>query len=202
MFRPRFFTLLLAAAAAPLAAADTYTVDKNHSDASFQVRHLGSKVRGGFTDFEGTIQADATKPEMSSVVFKIKTSSIDTNQADRDKHLQSPDFFDAAKCPDITFTSSKITPTGRDQYEVAGTLNMHCVSKPITLPVSFGGFVKDPWGNERAIFEVTTRLNRKDFGINWNKALDAGGFVLADDVDITINLETVKKKPEATAPAK
>ncbi len=196
--RPRLFALLLAAAT-PLGAADTYTVDKNHSDASFQVRHLGSKVRGGFTDFEGTIQADATKPEMSSVVFKIKSSSIDTNNADRDKHLQSPDFFDAAKCPDITFTSSKITPAGKDKYEVAGTLNMHCVSKPVTLPVSFGGFVKDPWGNDRAIFEVTTRLNRKDYGINWNKALDAGGFVLADDVDIMINLETVKKKPEAAA---
>jgi polyisoprenoid-binding protein YceI len=199
--RSRLFAFILASAAVPLFAADTFTVDKSHADASFQIRHFTSKVRGGFTEFEGTIQADTAKPEMSSVVFKIKTASINTHNADRDKHLQSPDFFDAAKCPDISFKSSKITPTGKDKYDVTGTLTMRCVAKEVTLPVAFTGMVRDPWGNDRAGFEVTTKLNRKDYGINWNKALDAGGFVLADDVDIMINLEATRKRPEA-APAK
>jgi polyisoprenoid-binding protein YceI len=191
--RALMFLLLTAAAAAPLFAADVYTVDKGHSDVSFQVRHFASKVRGRFADFEGTIQADPSKPEMSSVVFAIKTASIDTGNADRDKDLKSPNFFDAEKCPEITFKSSKFAPAGKDKYNVTGTLTMHCVSKEVTIPVTFLGLAKDPWGNERASFEVVTKLNRKDFGINWNKALDAGGFMLSDDVDVSINLETIKK---------
>ncbi len=193
---------LLLAAAAPLYAADTYTVDKNHSDASFRVRHFASRVRGSFGDFEGTIEADPARPEMSSVAFTIKTESIDTHNPNRDKHLKSPDFFDAGKCPEISFKSSKIVPAGKDTYTVTGTLTMHCVSKEVTLPVEFLGFAKDPWGNERASFEITTTLNRKDWGINWNKALEAGGFMLSDDVEVTVSLETVKKKPEAAAAAR
>jgi len=185
--------------AAPLAAADAYTVDKAHSDVGFQIRHFASKVRGHFNDYEGTIQGDPSKPELSSVVFTIKTPSIDTGNADRDKHLRSAEFFDAERCPEITFKSSKIAPAGKDQYSVNGTLTMRCASKEVTLPVNLLGIVKDPWGNERASFEVVLKLNRKDYGINWNKALDAGGFMLSDDVDITIDLETVKKKPEGAA---
>lgn len=198
--RSRLLALLFAAAAAaPLSAADTYTIDKNHSDASFKIRHFATKVRGQFTDFEGAVQADAAQPALSTVSFKIKTASIDTKNADRDKHLKSPDFFDAEKCPDISFQSTKITSTGKDKYDVAGTLTMHCVSKPMTVPVTFLGTARDPGGNERASFEVVTKLNRKDFGINWNKTLDSGGLMLSDEVEIEINLETVKKKPEAAA---
>jgi polyisoprenoid-binding protein YceI len=191
--------LVLAAAAAPLAALDTYTVDKNHSDASFQIRHFASKVRGGFSEFEGTIEADTSKPAASSVSFTIKTASIDTHNADRDKHLRSADFFDAEKFPGITFKSSKITPTGKDKYDVTGTLTMHGVSKEVTLPVTYLGSAKDPGGKERASFEIETKLSRKDFGINWNKALDAGGFMLSDDVTVSISLETVKQAPAAAA---
>ena len=192
----RFLTLLLVAAAAtaPLFAAENYTVDKAHSDVSFQIRHFASKVRGSFNDFEGTIQAEPAKPDMSSVAFTIKTASIDTNHPDRDKHLRSADFFDAEKSPEITFKSSKITPAGKDQYNVTGTLTMHGISKEVTLPVTFLGFAKDPGGNQRASFETTVKLNRKDFGLTWNKALDAGGFMLSDDVDVTVSLETVQKK--------
>jgi len=190
------FALFAAAVAtAPLFAAETYAVDKAHSDVSFQIRHFASKVRGNFNDFEGTIQADPAKPEMSSVVFTIKTASINTNNPDRDKHLRSADFFDAEKNPEITFKSSRITPAGvKDKYNVTGTLTIHGVSKEVTLPVTFLGFARDPGGNQRASFEISVKLNRKDFGINWNKALDAGGFMLGDDVDVTINLETVQKK--------
>lgn len=192
----RTLTLLFAAAVAtaPLFAAETYTVDKAHSDVSFQIRHFASKVRGSFNDFDGTIQADPAKPEMSSVVFTIKTASINTNNPDRDKHLRSADFFDAEKYPEITFKSSRIISAGKDKYTVTGTLTMHGVSKDVTLPVMFLGFAKDPGGNQRASFETSIKLNRKDFGLNWNKALDAGGFMLSDDVDVTINLETVQKK--------
>jgi polyisoprenoid-binding protein YceI len=201
MSRLRASLLPLAAAvlaATPLLAADTYSVDKNHSDVSFQIRHFASKVRGRFGDFEGTIQGDAAKPELSSVVFTIKTPSIDTGNGDRDKHLRSADFFDADRCSEISFKSSRITPAGKDKYDVAGTLTMRCVSKDVTLPVTYLGTAKDPRGTERASFELLTKLNRKDYGINWNKALDAGGFMLSDDVDITINLETVKKAPGET----
>lgn len=185
---------LLIAAASPVFAADTYTIDKNHSDASFQIRHFASKVRGRFADFEGTIQADTTRPEASSVAFKIRAASIDTNNPDRDKHLRSADFFDAEKFPEITFQSTKITPAGKDTYNVTGLFTMRGVTKEVTFPVVFLGSAKDPGGNERASFELTTRLNRKDYGINWNKALDSGGFMLSDEVDVTIALETVKKK--------
>lgn len=192
----RTLTLLFAAAVAtaPLFAAETYTVDKAHSDVSFQIRHFASKVRGSFNDFDGTIQADPAKPEMSSVVFTIKTASINTNNPDRDKHLRSADFFDAEKYPEITFKSSRIISAGKDTYTVTGTLTMHGVLKDVALPVMFLGFAKDPGGNQRASFETSIKLNRKDFGLNWNKALDAGGFMLSDDVDVTINLETVQKK--------
>ena len=198
--RSRTLALLVASLAAAAAlSAETYTIDKNHSDASFQIRHFASKVRGRFGDFEGTIQADPAKPEASSVVFTIKTASIDTNQPDRDKHLRSADFFDAEKFPEITFKSSKFTPAGKDKYDVTGTLTMHGVSKEVTLPVTFLGSMKDPRGNEVASFELETKLNRKDFGINWNKTLDNGGVMLSDDVDVTISLET---KKQANAPAK
>jgi polyisoprenoid-binding protein YceI len=200
MFRKlRIPALLVLTAAAPLAALDTYTIDRNHSDASFQVRHFASKVRGGFSEFEGAIEADTSKPSASSVTFTIKTASIDTNNADRDKHLRSADFFDAEKFPEITFKSSKIVPAGKDKYDVTGTLTMRGVSKEVTLPVTYLGSARDPGGNERASFELEAKLNRKDYGINWNKALDAGGFMLSDEVTVSISLETKKAPPAAAA---
>ncbi len=185
--------LFLLASSLSLLAADTYTIDKAHSDVSFRIRHFASKVRGRFTDFSGAIEADTAKPETSSVAFTIKAASIDTNNADRDNHLRTEDFFHVAKNPEITFKSSKITPTGKDTFNVTGTLTMRGVSKEITIPVAYLGSVKDPGGNERASFELSTTLNRKDYGINWNKALDVG-MMLGDDVEVTISLETVKKK--------
>ena len=178
----------------PAVAADTYSVDAVHSEASFQIRHLVGKVRGHFADFKGTVQIDQAKPGASSVEFSIKAATIDTGVADRDKHLRSADFFDVEKFPEITFKSTKIAPVGKDRYDVTGTFSMHGVTKTVTLPVSFLGFGKDPWGNDRAGFEVTTTLNRKDYGIVWNKTLDAGGVMLGEDVAVTITLETIKKK--------
>lgn len=198
-------TLAVAALGAfPLAAADAWTIDRSHSDVSFQVRHFVSKTRGRFKDFSGTIQVDPAKPEAAAVEFTIQTASIDTTDEKRDNHLKSPDFFDAEKNPTITFKSSSVKSTGKDKYDVTGALTMHGVTKTITLPVVFLGLTKDPWGNDRGGFEIVTKLNRKEYGINWNKALDNGGVMLGDDVDVSITLETVKKKeaPAAAVPAK
>ena len=193
--KPLLAALILAAA--PAFAAETYTVDKVHSNAQFTIRHLMSKVTGKFTDVEGAIQVDRAKPEASAVEFKIKTASIDTANKQRDDHLRSPDFFDAANNPEITFKSTKMKATGKDSYQVSGTLTIRGVAKEITVPVTLLGEMKDPWGNERVGFEVQTTLNRKDYNILWNKTLDAGGYLLGDDVAVNLTLEAVKKKEEA-----
>ena len=191
---------LMAMAALPGRAADVYTIDKVHSEVSFRVRHMVSKVPGRFTDFAGTISADAAKPEASSVEFTIQATSIDTAIAQRDQHLRSDAFFDVAKFPTITFKSSRVTAASKDHYDVTGTFTMHGVSREITLPVVFQGAAKDPWGGERAGFSLTTTLNRKDYGIVYNQVLDSGGLMLGDDVVIEINIEAVKAKPPAPKP--
>src|SRR5258707_1912054 len=194
--------LPLPAPAAVLAAspvlADTYVIDKAHSEAGFQVRHLMSKVRGHFNDYAGSVTVDPAKPESASVEFTIKAATIDTANEGRDKDLREANFFDVAKFPEITFKSSKVKAAGKDKYDVTGTLTIHGVAKEVTLPVQFLGFGKDPWGNDRAGFSIDTTLNRKDFGISWNKALDNGGVLLGDDVWVSINLETAKKKEAAS----
>lgn len=192
-----FLVLLLAVLGAQAAEpAPTFTVDPVHSSVAFKIRHLVSKVSGAFRDFTGTIVGDPKEPARASVAFTIKAASIDTLNPDRDKHLNSPDFFDTAKFPEITFKSTKITPKGGDTCEVTGIFTMHGVSKEIVVPVTFGGLAKDPWGNERAGFSVAMTLNRKDYGISYNKVLDAGGMMLGDDVEVSIELEAVKKGPE------
>ena len=175
--------------------ADTFAIDPSHSEVGFQIRHFVSQARGRFNEFSGTVDMDPKNLPASSVDFKIKAASIDTNQPDRDKHLRSPEFFDVEKFPEITFKSKSIKATGKDTYDVTGTLTMHGVSKDITLPVTYLGQVKDPRGNTHAGFSTGITLNRKDYGIVWNQALDAGGAMLGDDVKINIDLETVKKAP-------
>jgi polyisoprenoid-binding protein YceI len=185
---------ILALAALPL-FADTFVIDKNHSEATFRVRHMMSRVTGKFDDFAGAVSLDPKNLAASSVEFTIKTASVDTGVSDRDNHLRSADFFDAAKNPEITFKSTSIKPSGKkDVFNVTGNLTMRGVTKQVTLPVQFLGIAKDPWGNDRAGFSLDTTLNRKDYGVNWNKALDNGGFLLSDDVDISINIEAAKKK--------
>jgi polyisoprenoid-binding protein YceI len=197
MNRKLFAAVFLTALAALPLRADTYSIDPSHSEVTFQIRHIVSQVRGRFNEFSGTVEMDPKNLPSSSVEFQIKAASIDTNAPDRDKHLRSGDFFDVEKYPEITFKSKSIKPAGKDTYNVTGTLTMHGVSKEVTLPVTLLGQAKDPQGNTRAGFEAVTTLNRKDYGITWNKALDNGGALLGDDVKVEINLETVKKKDEA-----
>lgn len=186
------------------AAADTWSADKAHSGVGFEIRHLVSKVRGSFADFTGTVTGDLSKPQSASVTFTIKAASIDTNEEKRDAHLKSADFFDAEKFPEITFTSQSIRQLGKDEFAVTGPLTMHGVTKEVTLTVTLLGVTKDPWGNERAGLEATGTINRKDFGIVWNKLLDNGGAVLGDDVKVQVELAVVKKaeKPAEKAPEK
>ncbi|HEY2295886.1 MAG TPA: YceI family protein [Thermoanaerobaculia bacterium] len=196
MNRKLFAAAVLTTLAALPLRADTFAVDPNHSEVSFQIRHLVSQVRGRFNEFSGTVQLDPKNLPASSVEFHIKAASIDTHVADRDKHLRSADFFDVEKYPEISFKSESVQPAGKDKYNVTGTLTMHGVSKKVTLPVTYGGQVK-LGGSTRAGFQTETTLDRKDYGIIWNKALDAGGAMLGDDVSISINLEAVKKDDAA-----
>jgi polyisoprenoid-binding protein YceI len=169
----------------------TYSIDKTHSEATFQVRHLVTKVRGRFTDLGGTIQFNEAQPEQSSVDFTIAATSIDTGTPDRDAHLRSGDFFAVDEFPSITFRSSAVTKKSAQEYDVTGTLTIRGTSKTITLPVSHLGSATDPWGNSRIGFETEITINRKDFGLNWNAALEAGGFLVGDDVKISISIQAI-----------
>lgn len=185
-----------AALAAPAVAAETYNIDASHANVGFKIRHLMSQVTGHFRGFEGTVHIDRDDPEASSVEFTIQANSIDTANEKRDGHLKSPDFFDVANHPTITFKSTSVKPTGDDVYEVTGDFTMHGVTKSIALPVKVLGEMTDPWGNQRIGFEIEATLNRKDYGITYNQVLDQGGLMLGEEVVVGINLEAVKAKPE------
>ena len=159
------------------------------------MRHFVSRVHGNFGEFDGIVTIDRENPSASSVAFTINAASIDTGSADRDKHLRSADFFETEKFPEITFKSVSVQPAGaKDAYNVTGDFTMHGVTKRITLPVTFLGFAKDARGNEKAGFTVETTLSRKDYNINWNRALDGGGFILGEDVKVVVDLELNKAK--------
>lgn len=192
--------LILAAAlavASPALAAEDYVIDASHADVSFQVRHLVSQVTGRFNAFEGSIRVDRDNPQASSVQFTIQTESIDTSNEKRDEHLRSADFFDVASHPTITFRSTSMKALGEGRYEVTGDFTMHGVTKNITLPVEVLGEMKDPWGNQRIGFQISVTINRKDYGISYNKVLDQGGLMLGEDVKVSINLEAVQQKAKA-----
>lgn len=178
------------------AATETWAIDKDHSTVSFQVRHLLTNVRGQFEVFSGTVLLDPQRPEQGSVQFAIDAKSIDTDNAKRDEHLRNPDFFDVAQHPRITFASRKVVALAANRFAVAGTLTMRGVEREVTLPVELLGTSKDPWGNTRAGFGTKLTLNRKDYGIEWNKSLDGGGYLLGDDVEIDIQLEAIRQQPQ------
>ena len=189
-----FAALALAGTAA---AADTYLLDSTHASVGFSVRHLMvSKVAGSFADVSGTVTYDAEDPARSSVSVTIKTASIDTNNDDRDQHLRSADFFDAEKYPEITFVSTSVEAKG-DALVVTGKLSMHGTTRLVSIPFTVNGPVKDPWGKTRMGIEgETITLDRKDFGLTWNKALETGGVAVSDDVKISIDFEAVRSQPE------
>lgn len=197
--------VIAAAVVAPsFAFASTFEVDSAHSTAGFSVKHLMvSNVHGGFGKVTGTLNLDDKDITKSTVEATIDASTINTNEPKRDEHLKSADFFDVAKFPTITFKSTSVKQAGEGKLEVAGNLTMHGVTKPVTLAVEGPAKeAKDPWGNIKTGATATTKLNRKDFGLGWNKALETGGVVVSEEVAVTIELELNKKVPAPAAAPK
>jgi polyisoprenoid-binding protein YceI len=180
---------------------NTWDIDVGHSAIHFFVRHmLISKVHGRFAKWSGTIQLDEEDLGRSSVEVRIDTASIDTQVTERDAHLRSADFLDVANCPQMVFRSKRIERTG-DAYRVVGDLDLHGVVREVTLEAEFAGTAKDPWGNERAGFSAKASLDRREFGLVWNAALETGGVLVGEKVEIAIELEAVKKVAASTVAA-
>jgi len=197
MRRAFAIVLLAAVAAGPAAATEsTWEIDPAHSSVQFSVRHMMvSNVRGEFRKVSGTVQGDETDPTKAKVEATIDTTSIDTRNEKRDSHLKSADFLDTEKFPTMTFKSKKIEKTGDHRYRVTGDLTLHGVTRDVTLDVEGPSTaVKDPMGNVRVGATATAKLNRQDFGITWSKALDGGGVMVGDEINVTIDVEGTKKK--------
>lgn len=175
----------------------TWELDPTHTTVSFSARHLMvSKVRGRFGSFRGTITV-GDDPLVSAVRAEIDTASIDTKDEQRDGHLKSPDFLDVERYPTITFVSTGVRDAGGGEYDLDGDLTITGTTRPVTLKVVSNGVAKDPWGGTRAGFEATTEFSRKDFGLEWNVALESGGVLVGDKVKVEIEVEAVQQAPEA-----
>ncbi len=185
--------MALLLAAAPAALAQSYTIDGAHSKAQFSVRHMMvSNVRGEFTRMKGTVVYDEKNPAAIQIDATIDVASINTGEPKRDEHLKSPDFFDVAKYPTITFRSKSARKTANG-LAVTGDLTIHGVTKEVVLQVEGPSpEVRDPWGNLRRGAAATTKINRKDFGLTWNAALETGGVVVGEEVSITIDVEAMR----------
>lgn len=176
------------------AAATHYDIDSAHSAVQFKVRHLVSHVPGQFKKFKGTFDYDPANPKASKATIEIEASSIDTGNGKRDEHLRSPDFFDVKKYPTLKFVSTELKDVTDGKAKLAGSLTMHGVTKPVILELEIGGEAADPWGSKRAGFTGTTKVDRKDYGLTWNKALETGKFLVGDEVTIDISVEGVAAK--------
>ncbi len=185
---------VIAAALLPLTSfAAEYEIDPAHSSVEFKIKHLAiSNVNGAFGAFEGTLSFDPTNVGASKTTAKISVDSISTENSKRDDHLKSPDFFNIAQFPALTFVSKETSGTA-ESFKVKGDLTMHGVTKPVVLDVTYNGTAKDPHGNERVGFSATTSLNRKDFGLTWSKLTEAGSIVVGDEVKIALEIAGVKK---------
>lgn len=178
-----------------MAQKTKWTFDKVHSKIQFDVAHLViSEVTGQFQDYEVTVLADKADFSDAKIDFSIDVKSINTNDENRDGHLQSADFFDAAKYPKITFKSKSMTEAGKNQYKLTGDLTMHGVTKTVTFDVKYGGTVTDPYGNVKAGFKITGVIDRTDFGLKYNSVLDSGGLLIGEEITITCNVELLKQK--------
>jgi len=170
-----------------------YTLDVAHTRIGFSARHaMVSKVRGQFDEFGGSVHLDAENPANSQVEITIKAASIDTRNADRDAHLRSNDFFAMEEYPEITFRSTHVEQANENKYYVTGDLTIRGVTKPVTVNFELNGGTVDPWGNFRVGFDGQATINRKDWGVNWNAALEAGGVMVSEKVNLEFEVEAVK----------
>jgi polyisoprenoid-binding protein YceI len=171
-----------------------WAIDPTHSEIHFKVKHLViSNVTGSFDKFEGLVYSSNDDFSDLEAEFSADVDSVNTNMADRDAHLKSADFFDAANHPKLTFKSKSVKKTGDAEYVLKGDLTIRETSKEIELAVEFGGVTKDPWGNTKAGFEISGKLNRKDFGLSWAAVTETGGLVVGDEVKLLINIELAKQ---------
>jgi polyisoprenoid-binding protein YceI len=186
-----------------LAQASTWDIDPAHSTVEFSVRHMMvTTVKGQFQKVKGTVDLDEKDPSKSTVEVSIETASIDTREAKRDGHLKSPDFFDATKFPALTFKSTKIEKAGKGKFKITGDLTMHGITKPVVLAVEGPSApMKDPFGRTVRGVMATGRLDRKDWEMTWNKALDTGGVLVSDEVKLDINAELAERPATPPAPA-
>jgi polyisoprenoid-binding protein YceI len=177
----------------------SYNVDTTHSEITFTVRHMMfAKVRGHFTAWKAALTYDAANPAASKVEVDIDAASIDTREAQRDGHLRSADFFDAEKFPKITFKATRVEAGGsKGHYKLTGDLTIRDVTKPIALEVEQTGSGKDPWGNDRLGFSLKGSLSRSEWGLEWNQALEAGGVLVSDKVDLDLEVQVVQAKAQA-----
>ena len=173
-------------------ATATWSLDPAHSELNFKVKHLMiSNVKGSFKDF--SVEIIGEDFVNATVNTTVKTASISTNNEDRDNHLRSGDFLDVAQFPEMKFQGTSLTQKSGDDYTLVGNLTIKDVTKEVSLDLDFGGISKDPWGNEKLGFSVKGKINRKDFGLNWNAALETGGVLLSDDVRVEGELQFVKQ---------
>jgi polyisoprenoid-binding protein YceI len=186
---------IVALALPAFAFASTWTIDADHSNVGFKVRHLMvSNVKGSFEKHTGTVEINDKDISKSKVEVTIDVNSINTNVAKRDEHLRSADFFDVAKYPSMTFTSKKVAKAGANKLKVTGDLTLHGVTREVVLDVDGPtSEIKDPWGNLRKGATAITKINRKDFGLVWNKALETGGVAVGEEIQITLEIEMIKK---------
>jgi len=168
-----------------------WNIDPTHSQAEFSVRHMFTKVRGHMVVTSGIVDTDDRDPLKTVIVARLDPSTINTGVSVRDDHLRSVEFFDTQRYPEIVFQSTAITKTAKDEYAVVGTLSMRGVEKPVTLQARAAGDAIDPFGNRRAGVSAQTTLNRKDFGLHWNRALEGGGLLVGDEVEINLEIEAV-----------
>jgi len=177
-----------------MATKTKWVIDPTHSEVAFKVKHLMiSNVKGNFSAFEVNVLTDGDDFSHAEINVSINTSSISTGVADRDAHLKSPDFFDSANFETMTFVSKSLTGSG-DDYKLDGDLTIRGITNPVSLNVEFGGLMTDPWGNVKAGFNVDGKINRKDWGLTWNAALEAGGVLVAEEVRINAEIELLKVK--------
>ena len=179
-----------------------WQIDAAHSEIQFSVRHMMiSTVRGRFNQFTGTVEADEQNPTLATVDVQIDTSSIVTGDVKRDGHLRSPDFFDAEQYPYLTFKSTRVEQLDDTHGKLYGELTIRDVSKPVVLDFEYAGQAKSPWGTISAGFNAQTKISRKDWGLNWNVALETGGWLVSDEIKIAIELELVQQPEQVEQPA-
>ncbi len=176
------------------ASAAEYTLDTDHTEIGFAVKHMViTKVKGAFTDFDGEFVVDEKKG-LASVKVDVKVSSIDTRITKRDDHLRSPDFFEVAKYPNITFMTTSVENAGKNAFTVLGDLTIRDITRTVKLTGAITVEIKDPWGNKRIGIVMKGKINRKDFGLTWNKVLENGGLLIGSEVDISLEGEGILKK--------